>query len=546
MQGPQTPPSTRPSITPDTVPRARNTSQPSYRTGDLNLGKTAVIKDLNHIAVVPLDYFNTAVLPPLYPQIDLADIESSLYDTGVLSLDTKRWAAFPVDPEADSSHEDVVFGRLSGIFDAILQAAAHATGTAAKLNFTQKPATAPTSERTNTSRPDAYLLLVNKKSVGGHAQRSVDCWDDIAVSFEFKKRDGESEGERADNEKKLIWSLHHVMRSDPCRRSTLGVTIENTQMRLWFTCRSVLVVSESFNFVTSTKQVIHLFCSLAFAEDHELGWDSTIQRVLVEGKTQYDISLQSPDGSISVYRTTRIISDFGAEALRGRGTRVFEAYLKIHPEGNATENSKRVVIKDSWRECDRKREDEIRAEIFSDLEKAKGTEAAEADMKYFLTVLQASDVTVDGKKDDTDQLLHYLPLPTDCGWYSISPSPGLSRTRHTSSVGCPPSYNSRRHAPIPRKIHHRTHSRIVFEEVCTPLFELRNLEDVFETLGDGLEGLRILHSINWVHRDVSPGNILRIRNLGKIADLEYAKRMGSDQSHEVRTVSCVFLHRWIF
>ncbi|KAL4074509.1 hypothetical protein V8B97DRAFT_1868896 [Scleroderma yunnanense] len=540
MEGPRTPPSTQPSITPDTVPRGRNTSQPSYRTGDLNLGKTAVIRDLDRIAVVPLDYFNTAVLPPLHPQIELADIESSLYDTGVLSLDTDRWAAFPVDPEADSSHEDVVFGRLSGIFDAIVQAAANATGTAAKLNFKQKPATAPTSERTNTSRPDAYLLLVNQKSVGGHAKRSVDCWDDIAVSLEFKKRNGESEGERADVSRKLIWSLHHVMRSDPCRRSTLGVTIENTQMRLWFTCRSVLVVSEPFNFITSTKQMIRLFCSLALAEDHELGWDPTIQRVLVDGRIQYDISLQSPAESISVYRTTRIISDFGAEALRGRGTRVFEAYLKVHPERNTPENNTRVVIKDSWRECDRKREDEIRTEIFSDLEKAKGTEAAEADMKYFLTVLQASDVTVDGKKDRTDQLLHYLPLPVDCGWHTISPSLSLSRTRHTSSVGCPPSYNSPRHAPKPLKISHRTHSRIVFKEVCTPLFELRNLDDVFETLGDGLQGLRILHSINWVHRDISPGNILRIDDQGKISDLEYVKKMGSEYSHEVRTVSCVF------
>lgn len=308
------------------------------------------------------------------------------------------------------------------------------------------------------------------------------------------------------NEKKLIWSLHHIMRSDPCRRSTLGVTIENTQMRLWFSCRSVLVVSKPFNFITvsyhafflfvdslsilgqSTKQIIRLFCSLAFAEDHELGWDPTIQRVLVEGKAQYDISLQSLHGSVSIYRTTSIISDFGAEALRGRGTRVFEAYLRINSNGDPVDSNKRIVIKDSWRECDRKREDEIRAEIFSDLEKAKGTEAAEADMKYFLTVLQASDVTVDGKRDDTNQLLRYLPLPADCGWYTISPSPGLSRTRHTSSVGCPPSYNSHRHVPKPLNIYHRTHSRIVFEEVCTPLFELRDLDCVFATLGDGLRG----------------------------------------------------------
>lgn len=198
MEGPRTPLSTRSSIIPDTVARGRNTSQPSYKTGDLNLGKTAVIRDLDRIAVVPLDYFNTACLPPLHRQIDLAYIESSLCDNGVLSLDAGRWTVFFLDPEAESCHEDVVFGRLSGVFDAIVQAASDVTSTAAKLKFVHKPTTAPTSERTNTSRPDAYLRLANKKSVGEYATHFVDCWDDIAVSFEFKKRNGESKGERAD------------------------------------------------------------------------------------------------------------------------------------------------------------------------------------------------------------------------------------------------------------------------------------------------------------------------------------------------------------
>ena len=42
------------------------------------------------------------------------------------------------------------------------------------------------------------------------------------------------------------------MRSDPCRRSTLGVTIEGANMRLWFTCRSVTMVSESFDFIKAS------------------------------------------------------------------------------------------------------------------------------------------------------------------------------------------------------------------------------------------------------------------------------------------------------
>jgi len=236
--------------------------------------------------------------------------------------------------------------------------------------------------------------------------------------------------------------------------------------------------------------MIRLFCSLAFANDHELGWDPTIQRVFVGGKTQYDISLQSQEGSISVYRTTRVISDFGFEALRGPATRIFEAYLKPDAlAGSLLDHPAHVVIKDSWRESSRKREDEIRAEILSDLEQAKGIEAAAVDMKYFLTIREAVDVTVDGKIDDTHQLLRSSPLPDNCVWRQISASPALSQTCHTLSVGYPPSDISGPDVPKPTGIHHRTHSRVVFAEVCTPLFEVRNLDDAFKMLQDALKGL---------------------------------------------------------
>ena len=47
----------------------------------------------------------------------------------------------------------------------------------------------------------------------------------------------------------------------------------------------------------------------------------------------------------------------------------------------------------------------------------------------------------------------------------------------------------------------------------------------------------------WVHRDISPGNILYVRETGKwvLSDVEYAKRLDNDGVHEIRTVrhSCV-------
>ena len=49
--------------------------------------------------------------------------------------------------------------------------------------------------------------------------------------------------------RKCLWSMQHVMRDDPCCRATFGMTIENSTMRLWFCCRSSVIVSEAFNFI---------------------------------------------------------------------------------------------------------------------------------------------------------------------------------------------------------------------------------------------------------------------------------------------------------
>ena len=52
------------------------------------------------------------------------------------------------------------------------------------------------------------------------------------------------------NFEQLLHGLHHSMYIDPCRRFTLGATIDNTSMRLWLYTRSMIVVSEPFNFKT--------------------------------------------------------------------------------------------------------------------------------------------------------------------------------------------------------------------------------------------------------------------------------------------------------
>ncbi|KAG6327945.1 hypothetical protein ID866_11144 [Astraeus odoratus] len=145
----------------------------------------------------------------------------------------------------------------------------------------------------------------------------------------------------------------------------------------------------------------------------------------------------------------------------------------------------------------------------------------EAARNCFLTVLHAEDVNIGENTDNTFLLFHGKALPPNCQIYRLPAEEAPSKVVHTPSVGHPPSYSTGSERPPldPLKITHRIHTRIVFKEVS----------------------LQILHDAGWIHRDVSPGNLLRIGNSVKIADLEYAKRLDSAESHEIRTGTMDFM-----
>ncbi|KAI6098863.1 hypothetical protein EDD16DRAFT_1226423 [Pisolithus croceorrhizus] len=538
MQKERTPPPKNIPV-PDTVPGPGQASLAGYRSDDPSLSRSAVLRDVGEIPSVTLEYFKSAALPPLPQQINVMKVRESLQrDDPVWSGDSWRWAGFDTDgsdSESDKS-EDMTLRPLTDVFDAVVCEGSKTASTPAKLRFASRPTELPTSERSSSTRPDAYLLLVDKKSVdvaGGNQARaskdsSPDSRDDMAVSFEFKEGGGGTDRQADD---RVIWCLNHIMRGDPCRRATFGVTIENTQTRFWFTCRAITLEPE---------HLIYFFCSLVFADDHELGWDPSIQRVHVGGKIQYDITVPIDEGKDLVYQTTRIISDFSADALSGCGTRVFEAHLKS-PNGGSVKDVVPVVLKDTWRDCDRDREDIILQQIFADLRKDKGPEQEEEARKYFLTVLAAGNVIVDGKIDGTDTLLRGSELPPNFPSCSLpaddSPKPKPTRT----DEGLSPTFPCVSCSTKCSKVRHRTHSRLVFKEVCHPIYELHSLDAVFGTLEDVRKALQILHTVGWVHRDVSAGNVLCSGKIGKLADLEYAKRMGSNTGHEVRVGTLDFM-----
>ena len=163
-------------LPPDTQPAQRFTSQSEYRTGDLSLGRQAVLKDLGRYLRVPYATLIRSVLGSLSPT-ETSGIRQKLTENGILNFvgGKSQWAAFTVPPARSNVSESVVFQPLIEIISTIFNEIHNCP-----VSVTSNPSATPLSERGNTSRPDARI-------VHGRPAANQMHWFDIVVPFEFKK-----------------------------------------------------------------------------------------------------------------------------------------------------------------------------------------------------------------------------------------------------------------------------------------------------------------------------------------------------------------------
>ena len=125
-----------------------------------------------------------------------------------------------------------------------------------------------------------------------------------------------------------------------------------------------------------------------YAKPHELGYDTTMSTpadAQLRVKNQWDITIHSAvhgqeeegvdTGSVEestrasdvTFRTTELISSIGAEAVRSRGTRVWQAQQLDAGKMQPT----KVVMKDYWVDSNRMREPVVRLKMLEDAPTAK-------------------------------------------------------------------------------------------------------------------------------------------------------------------------------
>lgn len=286
---------------------------------------------------------------------------------------------------------------------------------------------------------------------------------------------------------------------------------------------------------------------MSSATDEQLGYDLSVTRVLDRNhQPQYDIRVDSPLGS-RVFRTKSVLAEYAVDRVVGRATRVWEVY-----EGDGGDDSPTFALKDVWVEKSHPREGTMYEALTKD--------ATPEEREYVLTCVCHGDVQL--ASGDLDTTLGARRGSPPSKWFSavygLRRSLSSSTTTETPKGGIP---RPPKPTVEPRAFTDRVHYRLVFKEVGVPLFQLRNLGDIWRAVCDANEGwcplsslidqyfghlnsstaLIVMQKRGYIHCDISPGNILFWNNKGMLSDLEFSTRYNPEAkiSEPLKVRSCV-------
>jgi len=260
--------------------------------------------------------------------------------------------------------------------------------------------------------------------------------------------------------------------------------------------------------------VLRLFIALASCDLQELGYDTSIKRVSRVGKAKhpaYEIEVGN-----KTYTTRNVIADFGADAMCGRGTRVWKV---------CDESGKEYALKDCYIDSDREREGYILEGLYHKLPHPDMAQVRRDARKHFLTVSNHGDVmlpapgqhgdagTVAGEEEPRpvqDQTLTVMRRNRELMYHKVfkittrdlTRNPPNTKTSAQDGSGklVPPRDSSlggvpHKHQFDPVDINSRTaikrnlqHYRIVFEEVAESLYAQTTLQKVFTAIHGALKG----------------------------------------------------------
>ena len=241
-----------------------------------------------------------------------------------------------------------------------------------------------------------------------------------------------------------------------------------------------------------------------YAEGHELGYDPTIQPARAGRKrtNQWDITVHyseaGPNEDLSrpvdisklrtvTMRTEKLEADFGAEAMRSRGTRVWSGRIL----GKGKWGGKLAVLKDYWVEHDRLREATIREKILGDVETDEDRDTLSS---HLLTPMCSGDVVIAGKMDTTHNLRHAADVPTAKMYPTFHEAkPSATDTIPKEGERSIPQGTGTLRRPLERAratvmLCDKSHHRIIFLEVAQTIEKILSVHDVLDAGSQAANG----------------------------------------------------------
>jgi len=224
--------------------------------------------------------------------------------------------------------------------------------------------------------------------------------------------------------------------------------------------------------------LIRYFLFLSFASLEELGFDTTVTRLLsLDGSLAFIYATENN----KYYRTIDCpLSEHGAFALLSRGVRVWKV-KQCSQNGTFLEKDGTThVLKDCWIFDDVKNEKEMQEMVLDKLGQ-KGSDGAEFVKKHLLTIIDCGTVVVGGRPDKTTAVpggtISILNL-------SDTRTAGTSRSQTKPAHPRPQSIRAPVHGAEGNQSqndtkfrHHcRKHVRMVFEECCITFYEISNYD----------------------------------------------------------------------
>ncbi|KAJ2919101.1 hypothetical protein MD484_g1298, partial [Candolleomyces efflorescens] len=386
----------------------------------------------------------------------------------------------------------------------------------------------------------------------------------IVVAMEIKLvRNFETVGQ---NRHQLVSTIVQIMNDDVRRMFMFGITIEGTQMTLWYFSRSHSTKTESFDFTKDWETLVEVLISLMFAEDRDLGFDPNIA-LASHTNHQYIYTVNRESGPRR-FLTTHSIFETRALSVAGRMTRVFRV---VELEGQTNEPKKGVkpmVLKDVSLDEGSETEMDIQKKLFADIEKFAeqpnwreapslagfADEKYAGDMSAFAELLQGErykDLFLVVRDGSTGEASKPLPPsawpPTSKLFYSVADASQASApVVSTQRLTVPLQANTARDRQLRPQSQidpgiYRDHaskrrSFLLFDDECTRVYCLPKTRDVFAVLRDCIMALRLMLCAGWVHRDISCNNIMAAQDPQtgqwklKLADLEYSKKFNVNAS----------------